>query len=166
MSRAVRTLPFALAMALLAGCTFHEIDTFPKWCEQIKGIDLEKKYSPGGLFSVLVNEEAVRDDFVKFLNSLYSENVPNRTLRMVWREGTTLHVVNLSTVMIRDRAKIISEFKKRISRYNQNHFVDKGGPCLYGTIAVLFDNLTIHSMVTDQRGSKWTDTPTVLSTRL
>ena len=166
MKTVIRTLLLAPAIATLTGCTFHDIDTFPKWCEQIKGVDLQQKYSQGVLFSVSVNEEAVREDFVKFLNALYVQKVPNRTLRMVWREGKTLHVVNLSNVRVRDREKIINEFKKGISLYNQNQFIDKGGPCLYGTIVSLFDNLTIHSMVTDPRGVQWIDTPTVLSTNL
>src|SRR5215470_10955228 len=92
-----RTLFLVLSL-LLTGCYKYEVDTFPKWCEDHSGADLEVRHRPfwALFFAVSLKPNAVRDDYVRFLNDAYMEKVGRRADRMVWREGTQLHLVNLS----------------------------------------------------------------------
>ena len=72
---------FALIfLSLLVGCWNLEVDTVEEWCEQISGVDLIEKYSPfwAGIPMVTLNPEAIRDDFVGFLNASLLEKVEHR----------------------------------------------------------------------------------------
>lgn len=79
-----------IAPLLLTGCYVHEVDTFPKWCEQITGVDLEAKYRPfwAAIFGVRFDPEAIRDDFTKFLDYVHTKKTEGRAPRMAWRDGT------------------------------------------------------------------------------
>ena len=47
---------------VLFGCSEHKVDTFPRWCEQLSGVDLQKKYAPFWAVSgVSFHGDAIRD---------------------------------------------------------------------------------------------------------
>ena len=58
--------------------------------------------------------DAIRDDFVKFLNDSHMQKVQGRIPRMAWREGTDLHLVNLSSLMVVEPEQIIGAWKRGI----------------------------------------------------
>ena len=155
-----------LLIILVAGCSDHKVDTFPEWCEQIKGIDLERKYRPfwAIIFSVSFNGDAIRDDYVSFLNKAYLKKVQDRAPKMVWREGTALHLLNLSILLVIDPEVFIDEWKKGIDLFKEFKHTNPTDICLYGTLTSLFDSLHIHSMEPDALGIMWKDTVTVIQT--
>ena len=155
-----------IIVMLVMGCAEHKVDTFPEWCEQTAGVNLEKKYRPfwAMFFSVSFNGDAIRDDFTAFLNKTHLEKVQNRPQKMAWREGTQLHLVNLSSFLVIKPEKVIEEWKQGIERDNEHKDTDPANICLYGTITSLFDSLHIHSMESDALGRKWTDKVTVIKT--
>ena len=55
-----KTILVALGL-LLTACSEHRVDTFPEWCEQISGVDLEEKYLPfwAVIFSVSFDHDAM-----------------------------------------------------------------------------------------------------------
>ena len=61
----IRKILFLILAILVVGCAQHKVDTFPEWCEQITGVDLEKKYRPfwAVIFSVSFDGDAIRDDY-------------------------------------------------------------------------------------------------------
>lgn len=160
-----KTILVALALTL-TGCSEHVVDTFPEWCEQITGMDLQKKYAPfwSVLFSVSFDGEAIRDDYVKFLNDSHMEKVQNRAPRMAWREGTELHLMNLSSLLVIEPEKVISEWRKGIETAKRYEHEDSADTCLYGTLTSMFDSLYIHSMECDTLGRNCTDEVTVIQT--
>lgn len=165
--RHAERLVFCVFMvASAAGCSEHRVDTFPEWCEQITGIDLEAKYAPfwAVVFSVSFDGDAIRDDFVKFLNDNHMKKVQNRAPRMAWREGTELHLVNLSSLLVIEPEKVIAEWRKGIERAKRSEHGDKADTCLYGTVTGLFDGLHIHSMKSEALGQNWMDEVTVIPT--
>ena len=155
-----------IAMFLFVGCAHHKVDTFPKWCEQLEGVDLEKKYRPfwALVFYVSYDGDGIRDDYTAFLNKALLEKVENRAPRMAWREGTTLHLVNLSSLLVIEPEKVIEEWREGINKSKANKLNDQGPLCLYGTLTSLFDSLHIHSMKCDALGVNWTDKVTVIPT--
>lgn len=155
-----------IAISLLVGCAEHKVDTFPEWCEQITGVDLEHKYRPfwAVIFSVSFAGNAIRDDFTAFLNKTHLEKVQNRTPKMAWREGTELHLVNLSSFLVIEPEKVINEWRQGIKLDEAHKHTDPANICLYGTITSLFDSLHIHSMESDALGRNWTDKVTVINT--
>lgn len=159
-------LSFAVLLVLL-GCSEHKVDTFPKWCEKISGVDLQNKYAPfwAVIPSVSFHGDAIRDSYVDFLNRRHLEKVNNRAPKMAWREGTQLHLVNLSGFLMIEPELIIGEWRKGIEIDLANEANDPVNICLYGTLVSMFDSLHIHSMQADSLGIKWTDTVTVISTR-
>lgn len=153
------------ASVWLTGCYTHEVNTFPKWCEQIESVNLEQKYRPfwAVIFAVSFKPDAIRDDFVKFLNDSHMEKVGrDRIARMAWREGNDLHLVNLSSLMEIESEKVIAEWRKGIEADKAYTLKDRADRCLYGTITSLFDNMKIHSMQSDVFGRNWTDDVTVI----
>ena len=66
-----------ILVVLVMGCAEHKVDTFQEWCKQISGVNLEKKYRPfwAIIFSVSFNGDAIRDDFMAFLNKTHLEKV-------------------------------------------------------------------------------------------
>jgi hypothetical protein len=124
-----------LMMSSLTACSEHVVDTFPEWCEQITGVDLEEKYLPfwAVLFSVSFHGDAIRDDYVKFLNDSHMEKVQNRAPRMAWREGIELHLVNLSSLSMIEPEKIIVGWRKGIQAAQRHEHDNDADVCLYGT---------------------------------
>jgi hypothetical protein len=158
---------FALLLPVfLLGCSEHRVDTFPEWCEQIAGVDLQKQHAPfwAVIFSVSFDGDAIRDDFTAFLNKTHLEKVQNRAPKMAWREGTELHLVNLSSLLMIEPEKIIDEWKRGIELAKEHKHSHPADICLYGTVTSMFDSLHIHSMESDALGVKWTDNITVIPT--
>lgn len=158
-------LSIVLAVSV-AGCSEHRVDTFAEWCEQITGVDLEAKYAPfwAVVFSVSFDGDAIRDDFVKFLNDSLMKKVENRAPQMAWREGPELHLVNPSSLMVIEPETVIDAWRKGIEKAKHYKSDDNADTCLYGTVTSLFDNLHIHSMESDALGRNWTDDITVIRT--
>ena len=159
------TLLSTLAL-MIAGCSELVVDTFPKWCEQILGVDLQEKYEPfwSVVFSVRYDGDAIRDDYVRFLNDTHMEKVERRAPRMAWREGTELHLVNLSSLLVVEPEKIIGGWRRGIEADRRGQHEDTADVCLYGTLTSMFDSLHIHSMESDFLGRDWTDDVTVIPT--
>jgi hypothetical protein len=162
----MRSILLIILAMLVVGCARHKVDTFPEWCEQITGVNLEKEYRPfwAVIFSVSFDGDAIRDDFAAFLNKTHLEKVQNRTPKMAWREGTQLHLVNLSSFLVIEPEKVIEEWRQGIERAKEHKDTDPADICLYGTITSLFDSLHIHSMESDALGRNWTDKVTVIQT--
>ena len=152
--------------ASVTACSEHRVDTAPEWCEQITGVDLEDKYAPVWvvLFSVSFDGDAIRDDYVKFLNDTHMEKVENRAPRMAWREGTELHLVNLSSLLMIEPEQIIGEWRNGVETAKRHEHDNDADTCLYGTITSMFDSLHIHSMESDSLGQQWKDEVTVIPT--
>jgi hypothetical protein len=150
----------------LSACSDHRVDTFLEWCEQITGVDLEEKYWPfwAVLFSVSFDPDAIRDDYVKFLNESHMEAVEHRAPKMAWRDGTELHLVNLSSLLVIEPEKIIDEWRRGLEAANRYEHDNNADTCLYGTVVSMFDSLHIHSMESDSLGINWTDDVTVVPT--
>ncbi len=112
---------FIFLLVFVIGCVKHRVDTFPKWCEQITGVDPQRKYGPfwAIIFSVSFDGDAIRDDYTAFLNKGHLEKVQNRAPRMTWREGTALHLVNLSSLMVIEPEKIIDAWREGIQLAKQ-----------------------------------------------
>src|SRR2546425_3102425 len=161
----MRALTMVAVLSLL-GCSDYKLDTFPKWCEYIIDEKATDKHQPfWAVFSgVSFHHNAVRDDFVKFLNDTHMEKVKNRSPRMAWREGTNLHLINLSSFFEVDAEKVIAEWRHGIENAKTNTLKIKADKCLYETISNLFDTMHIHSMTSDAFGAKWTDKVTVIDT--
>ena len=92
-------LSIIVILALMTGgCSKHVVNDLPKWCDYLTGLDLEEKYKPFWAlsFSVQFDEDAVRGDYVDWLNETLLEQVDNRAQRMAWREDMELHMINIS----------------------------------------------------------------------
>ncbi len=149
------------------GCAEHKVDTFQEWCEQISGVvDLDEKYRPfwAVIFGVSFDGDAIRDDYTDFLNKLHLEKVNNRAPKMAWKEGTELHLVNLSSLMVVEPERIIEEWRNGIELSKQYKHTDPNSKCLYGALTSLFDSFHIHSMESDGFGKNWTEKVTVIPT--
>lgn len=159
------TILLVLAL-LLTACSEHRVDTFSEWCEQIVGVDLEDKYAPfwAVFFSVSFDGDAIREDYAQFLNDSHLEKVQNRAPRMAWREGTELHLVNLSSLMMVEPETIIAEWRNGVETAKRYEHDNDADTCLYGTVTSMFDGLHIHSMESDSLGQQWTDKVIVIPT--
>jgi hypothetical protein len=140
----------ALVLAL-SGCPHRDITTAEDWCRHLAGEDL---YSPVGLFpSIAFKAEAIRDDFARIVNEALLEKVEHRTRRMAWREGTTLHVENLSGLLVGEPERIIGEWREGIARANRlDDRTATDGPydhCFFDSVVSLFDAVVIHSKQLD-----------------
>ncbi len=110
------------------------------------------------------HHDAVRDDFVKFLNDAHMEKVQNRAPRMAWREGTELHLVNLSSLLVVEPEEIIGGWRQGVENAKAGQSGVGAETCGFRIVANLFDNLHIHSLKSDGLGIKWTETITVIPT--
>lgn len=166
----MKQLIFKICLLIIAfsifGCAEHKVDTVEEWCEQISGVNLEAKYRPfwAVIFSVSFDADSIRDEYTEMLNKLHLEKVENRAPKMAWREGTDLHLVNLSSLLVAEPEKIIDEWRKGIELSKQFKDQDPVNKCLYGTLTSLFDNLHIHTMESDVFGKNWTEKITVIPT--
>jgi len=151
-------------VSILVSCYTHKVDTVPKWCEQIAGVDLEKKHGPwwAAIFAVSFDGDAIRDDYATFLNSQYMEKVQSRAPRLVWREGTALHMVNLSSLLLIEPEKFIAEWREGIKKAKTYAHTDRGSECVFGTLTSLFDNLHIYSLTIDGLGVVQEDSVTTI----
>jgi hypothetical protein len=64
---------------------------------------------------------------------------------MVWRVGSDLHMLNLSTLFVVEPNQIISEWRNGIERGKSYKFIDADDKCFWGTVTIYFDNVVIHS---------------------
>jgi hypothetical protein len=156
----------AIFFITLNSCYTHEVNTAEKWCEQILGVDLKEKYSPfwAVIFGVSFDGDAIRDDYTEFLNKVHLDQVGYRSKKMAWREGTDLHLVNLSSLMTTDSEEIISQWRRGIELAKGYKHTNPADKCLYGTLTSLFDRLVIHSMESAALGVKWKDNQTIIPT--
>jgi hypothetical protein len=83
---------------------------------------------------------------------------------MAWREGTDLHLVNLSSLMVIEPQEIITAWKRGIEASKTLTKQDAAEQCLYGTVTSMFDNMHIHSMTADALGRNWRDDVTIIPT--
>ena len=116
------------------------------------------------IFSVSFDGDAIRDDFTTFMNDLHMEKIEKRAPKMAWREGTTLHLVNLSSFLMIEPEEVISRWRNGIEASKIYELKDRSEKCLYGTITSMFDNFYIHSMESDALGKNWTDDITKIPT--
>jgi hypothetical protein len=115
-------------------------------------------------FSVSFDGDAIRDDYVKFMNDAHLEKVQNRAPKMAWREGVELHLINLSSLLVIEPEEVIRGWRTGIETARQGKSANRADTCGYGTIVSLFDNLHIHSWKSDGLGIKWTESITVIPT--
>lgn len=148
-----KTLTFAIAAGIL-GCSHYEVTTLEDWCDQIAGVDLIKKHEPfwSVLPAISFYGDAIRDSYTALMDSLGLAKVEHRADRMAWREGTVLHMENLSTLMEVDPDTIISEWREGIERAQSGESLDYGDRCVFGGLISLFDTLYIHSGEWDAMG--------------
>ena len=81
-----------LASIFVASCSNYEVNTTERWCEHLLSDgSIAEKHAPfwAVLPSVSFNGNAIRDDFVRFLNEAMMQKVEGRIDRMVWREVQT-----------------------------------------------------------------------------
>jgi hypothetical protein len=160
-----------LVLLLLSGCYHYDVDTFEKQCERTVLIEKDRDqldaHAPfWAIFpTISFHPDAVRDDYAAVMNRLYMEKAENRAPRMAWREGTTLHLVNLSGLFIIEPEEMIKAWRDGIEKAKNNNHKDLRDKCIYGILAAFFDAMNIHSMESsDGFGIHWTDEVTVIST--
>lgn len=161
----------ALIACLLVGCYEHKVNTYKGWCERLSDInegnsDPDQAYRPfwAVIYSVRIDRDEIRDDFVKFLNDAYMEKVQKRAPRMVWRVGKVLHVVNLSSLFVVEPGDFLADWKKGIAKAQSLKEMDHADNCLWGTVFQLFDSVQIHSLTHDPPRDYWGDSVTALPT--
>ena len=146
-----------MAVGLLASCSNYEVNTTERWCEHLLSDGgLAEKHAPfwAVLPSVSFNGDAIRDDFVRFMNDSMMEKVQGRIERMVWREGPTLHIENLSSLMEIDPAEVINGWRSGIEQDTRGKLTDPADQCLYGTVTSMFNSVIIHTKQWDSMGLK------------
>ena len=160
-----KILVCAVATSVLS-CSSHEIDTFDKFCEGIIGVNLQKKYQPfwSAVFSVSYNGEAIRDDYVKFLNSSYMKDVEGRTDRMVWRDRAVLHLKNIFSFFHGDKEAFVNQWRSGMQRAPRSELTNDGDKCLFGTAVQLFDQVSIHTLTSKAGLALDTDAVTTIAT--
>lgn len=178
----VARMCFILVALILAGCGSHEIDSLEKWCEPTMGIDRTKKYNPWGLpfFVFSINENAVRDDFVKILdrvavkasfdNEEIEENEFRNILgdkhkipRLVWRVELALHHINLYP--FRHKGKDFIEFwEQGLNKEKEYNHADPESQCIYGAAGTFFDSVNLHTAHLDKENVILEDIITVIPT--
>jgi hypothetical protein len=164
--KSICSILIVITIIFSIGCSSHNVDTVGEWCEQLAGVDLNKKYAPfwAVLPSVSFDGDAIRDDFTTSLNETYLQKAENRAPRMAWREGTELHLINLSTLFVIEPEEFIGKWREGIELRNELKLTDEGDLCIYGTLTTMFDSLHIHSIEIDELGKEKADNVTVIST--
>jgi len=159
-----RFLVLVVASLQVAGCDHHKVDTYQEWCEQIQQVDLEKRHIEIGaiLFSTPVDEEAVRQDFLKFMNDSHMVEVQTKPARMAWQEGVHLHLLNPSSLMVIDQQVFIQRWKVGIEKAKTGRHENPADNCMYGAARAFFLSLHIHSLDPEASGPNWTDSITIL----
>ena len=149
----------SLMILFLAGCTHHKVDTFPKWCKETHQHWWNTLFS-----SVSFDTAAIRDDYVKFVNEALVKKVQNRAQRMAWRDGTQLHMMNLSTLLEIEPDEVIRGWQHGIEAANTGSLTNLADRCVFGAAALLFDSVYIHSreLKLPVPGNPWKDSVTVI----
>lgn len=162
----MQRLVWVLICMLVLGCTQHRIDTVQEWCERISGVNLEQKYGKpwAVFFAVSVDGDAIRDDFTRLLNEAYLQRAQNRIERMVWREGTTLHVVNPASFLSVNPDPFVEEWKHKIDASWEQGLTDEGDQCMFSTTSSMFDSIDIHLLTLDANGTSQSDSVSAIST--
>lgn len=99
---------------------------------------------------------AIRADFAKKLNDVSLDSVQHRTDRMVWAEGTDLHVVNVASLNEVEPQEVISEWRALIASYGGPKPPAPKDSCVAGSLVSLYDRVLIHTWVWDNLGLKVT----------
>jgi len=153
----VRNVLLFIIIVMLIACSEYKMDSFESWCNyQLKDIEADV---------VSIDRNAIRKDFVKFLNDMYMKKMEGRIDRMVWMEGKHLHIENLSTLFVIEPSEIINQYRSGIIQYKENNIKDNMERCLYGAIFNFFDDVTIHSGERDNLGANWKYTNTLIETK-
>jgi len=141
-----------LATVLISACSTHKVDTADEWCEQLQGIDLMAKHSPfWAVFpGIQFDGNAIRADFAKKLNDVSLDSVQHRADRMVWAEGTDLHVVNVASLNEIDPQEVISQWRTLIE--SSSTLPTQKDPCVARSLLSLYDRVLIHTWVWDNLG--------------
>ena len=139
---------------LVAGCSEIKVDNFQKWCELISGEDLKDKYAKSWVLkiSLAIDENAIRDDFVSFLNRTLLKKAQYKAPEMAWKKDDELHLVNLSSIQNIAPEIMIDKWKKGIKLALQKKHTDFSDICIYETVTRLFSILYIHNMKFDENG--------------
>jgi hypothetical protein len=157
-----------------AACTTHEVNTWERWCEQIRGVDLERKYRGWGIiFGVSYDAEAIRKDFAERFNAIAIASVSNRyfdgrpaddpvlaemaRLRLIgaWHESTELHWAHSYLSLeyadpVLAFSEVTSELESKLERYRN---IDtpraqdgdtNANLCIWGTIDGVYKRLVLH----------------------
>ena len=149
-----------------AGCSEIKVDNFQKWCELISGEDLKDKYAKYWVLkiSVSIDENAIRDDFVSFLNRTLLKKASYKAPEMAWMKNDELHLVNLSSIQNIAPEIMIDKWKKGIKSALQKKHTDFSEICIYDTVTRLFSILYIHNIRFDDNGNTIEDDVTPIRT--
>jgi hypothetical protein len=159
-----------IIVCLFFGCYDYEVNTFQAWCERLTEINdgnhPDETHRPfwAIIYSVRIDRDKIRDDFVKFLNDGYEEKVQKRAPRIVWREGKVLHVVSLSSFFVEEPGEFIADWKKGITKAQSLQKMNDTDNCLWNTVFLLFDSVQIHLFSTDPGQHYWGDSVTAIPT--
>jgi hypothetical protein len=147
------TALLCLTAAVTTACYEVKIDTLSKWCEHISGADLTEGYAPTWaiLPSVSFHYADVRADFVHALDSLSLAAVQHRAPRMAWQEGTTLHIVSPSDLVVISPDSVLAGWRRGLDSAASG-YSDPVTACVFWTAASLFDTVTVHFGVQDTAG--------------
>jgi hypothetical protein len=162
----------SLNVVFAGACYEVKIDTLQRWCEHVSGTDLTEKYAPAWalLPSVSFHYSGVRRDYVHLLDSLSLEQVQGRAPRMVWEQGSNLHVSSPSDLVMIAPESVLAQWQSGLGRGSSGHTTDQADECVFGTAASLFDTVKVHFGVQDGVGRFIGDTvvslPTQRKTRL
>jgi len=144
----------SIVFLLCLGCSMYEINSVARWCEWILDENAPENHSP--FWAVLpgwrYDADAIRADYVKILNDTYMEKVANRADRMVYAEGTDLHIVNLAVLMQMDPTEFVEGWSVPIESAKKGELDLESDPglCVFNVGANFFDRILIH--YTDLRG--------------
>lgn len=153
----MRNVLLLIIVVMLMACSEYKMDSFESWCNY-QSEDIEADV-------VSIDRNAIRKDFVKFLNDMYMKKVEGRIDRMVWMEGRHLHIENLSTLFVIEPSEIINRYRSGIIQYRENKIKDYMERCFYGVIFNFFDDVTIHSGELDNLGVNWKYKNTLIETK-
>jgi hypothetical protein len=150
----IRRVAAFLGLVLpLASCSTYHARTAEDYCAQLTGVNLSEAHAPSwAVFpGVQFHGDAIRDSYVRLLDSLSLEKVGHRADRMVWREGLDLHIESLATLMQVDADSVTNAWHAGLQRGKTGRH-EEGDACLFGAISGLFDRVHVHTGIWDQFG--------------
>lgn len=128
---------------------YDNVDSYEKWASRIRERLSGKE---GQYFVHSIDRNKIRDGFVKLSNETLMKQVEGRSERMVWLEGKTLHLYNMSNFLDAvDKNTMITSFREGIRCYSDNSFYRDGKKyeneiVFYGAIFTFFDSVIIHTL--------------------